>query len=314
MVDINLRSDSKVCDVVLVVLTYNAAKTIERLLQAINQQSFKPDKILLIDSSSTDATLSKLAPFDIQLKIIPQTEFDHGTTRKLAVSFIDANYYIFLTQDSILTHKDSLQRLMANFSDPTVGCVYGRQLPNDTADLLASHVRLFNYPVVSNCYQLTPNSKNNYRACFNSDGFAAYRKTALLAVGSFPEKTILCEDTYVAGKMYLSGWKIVYASDAKVTHSHNYTLWQYFKFNFDIGVFHAMNPWLLDNFTGLSAEGVRYLLTALQYCVKKSSYLTVPKVLIHITMNFIGYNLGRVYSWLPSRLCKQLSLCKFYWK
>ena len=121
------------------------------------------------------------------------------------------------------------------------------------------------------------------------------------------------EDVYVAGKMYLNGWKIVYIADAQVFHSHNYSLWQYFKFSFDIGVFHAMNPWVKQNFTGFNQEGVRYLKDGIALCLRKKHYFALLSLFMSVGLNFIGYNLGRLYSLLPKRWCKFCSLCSFYW-
>ena len=82
------------------------------------------------------------------------------------------------------------------------------------------------------------------KTAFNSNSFAAYRRKALKDVGGFPINTILSEDMYVTAKMLLKNWSVAYCADAKVYHSHNYTIWQEFKRYFDIGVFHAKEAWI----------------------------------------------------------------------
>ena len=42
---------------IIIIPTYNACNTIERLLKSIKEQSVEPEKICIIDSSSTDNTV-----------------------------------------------------------------------------------------------------------------------------------------------------------------------------------------------------------------------------------------------------------------
>lgn len=301
-------------NIAVIILTYNAVNTINLLLSKIGQQSFQPTKIIVVDSSSTDQTLEKIKKFpQVKLVTIKKNAFDHGTTRKFATTLIDADFYIFLTQDAIPANKEAFYNLMQAFNDPRVGCAYGRQLPNPDAAPIASHIRLFNYPAESSVKSLADRDKYGYKTLFNSDSFAAYRKSALLEVDNFPEKTILCEDTYVAAKMLLAGWKVAYQASAEVFHSHNYSLFQYMKFCFDIGVFHKKNPWILENFSGLNSEGFRYFKSELYYCYAKGKYLTIFKSCLKQVMSFVGYKLGKHYQIIPNNFRKKLSLCSFYW-
>ena len=77
------------------------------------------------------------------------------------------------------------------------------------------------------------------KTVFVSNSFAAYRRRALMQVSGFPVDTVMNEDTYVAGKMLVSGWRIAYCADAQVFHSHDYSFLDDFKHYLDIGVFHT---------------------------------------------------------------------------
>ena len=103
------------------------------------------------------------------------------------------------------------------------------------------------------------------KAAFMSNSFAAYRREALMAVGGFPKHVIFAEDMYVAAKMLMAGWKVVYEGSACCRHSHNYTIIEEFRRYFDMGVFHAREPWIRENFGGAGGEGLRYVKSELKY-------------------------------------------------
>lgn len=304
--------------IALIILTYafkwnNDATILRRVLTAVFQQTLKPNKILVIDSTYHDETLQVLQEFNITPHFIKKADFDHGTTRKLATQLVAADFYIFLTQDAIPATNDTFANIMHAFLDPKVGCAYGRQLPHANADILAQHSRLFNYPPQSSVRSYADKNKYGFKTCFNSDCFAVYRKNALFECGNFPEHNIVSEDAYVAAKMLLADWKIAYVADAQVYHSHNYKLSQNLKFSFDIGVFFSMHPWLKQSFPGLYGEGIKFLWTGLVYCTKKHSPIAAVKSLLNVIANFVGYILGSNYKLIPNALRKKISLCSFYW-
>jgi len=68
-----------------------------------------------------------------------------------------------------------------------------------------------------------------FKAIFFSNSFGAYRRKALEEVGGFPKDVNFGEDTVVAGHLLLAGWKIAYAADAEVYHSHSYSICEEFQ-------------------------------------------------------------------------------------
>lgn len=292
--------------------TYNAEATLGPLLDSIQQQTLKPDHILAIDSSPSNTSIEILKKYNIDFYSIKDIDFNHGTTRQLAVSLINADIYIFLTQDITLVNKYAFENLLQAFVDEKVGCAYGRQLPQKDADLLAKHVRLFFYPEVSSIKTYNDRSQLGIKTCFNSNNFAAYKKNALLSVGGFPKNIIFCEDMYVAAKMLINGWKVVYKADAMIYHSHNYTLQQEFKRYFDTGAFHAMNPWVLIEFPVSVKEATIYLRSILLYCIKQKKYLVALKALIITLVKYLGFFIGKHYDFVPLPLRTRFSMYKHW--
>lgn len=299
--------------IVLTILTYNASATIDALLQSVFKQTLKPDVVLLIDSCSTDDTIAKAKKFPVQIHTIQKSEFNHGKTRRFATELVPAGFYIFLTQDALPASNDAFENLLKAFDDEKVGCAYGRQIPNKDANPLAAHARLFNYPEISSVKQYSDRFKYGIKTCFNSDSFAAYRKEALEKVGGFPEKIILGEDVVVAAKMLQQGWKIAYQADAKVYHSHNYSIMQEFKRYFDIGVFHATNKWILDAFNSPTGEGLRYVKSELIFCLKIQKYSSLVKSVLSCGFKFLGYKLGRHFTIIPKKYRGRFSMHNLHW-
>lgn len=281
--------------IAVIVPTYNAKRTIESLINTIQAQTLKPNNILIVDSSSSDTTIAIAKTHNLTCHIIQKSTFNHGTTRKYATSLVDADIYIFLTQDVRLADENAFKHIIDAFADKSIGCAYGRQLPNEDASILAAHPRLFVYPPTSMVMSYQDRHKFGIKTCFNSDNFAAYRKTALLDIDGIPENVIVSEDMYAAAKMLMHDWRIAYCADAMIYHSHDYTLTEEFNRYADIGAFHAANPWIFKNFPGHISDSIEYLNSAILYCIKNHAYLTIPKIIVNILAQWSGFLIGRYF-------------------
>jgi len=297
----------------LIVPTLNAGSPWKSWLKAFEQQTRKPDCLLVIDSSSGDDTvaLARAQGFDVQ--VIPKQEFNHGGTRQFGVNALSAvDIIVFLTQDALLANPDAIERLLAAFDDERVGAAYGRQLPHRKAGPIAAHARLFNYPAESQLRCLEDRTRFGIKTVFISNSFAAYRRNALMQAGGFPVDIIMNEDTYVAGKMLVSGWKIAYCADAQVFHSHDYSFLDEFKRYFDIGVFHTHTAWLQQTFGGASGEGLRFVISEICYLMKHAPWL-LPSAALRTGLKWLGFKLGALHPGLPRAIRSCFSLHKTYW-
>lgn len=297
----------------LVIPTLNAMAQLGALLGATKQQFCQCD-LIVIDSDSTDDTVETVSQYGAKVHLINRCDFDHGATRQLALSLTDADILVYMTQDAILADEHAIENIIKAFDDPKVGCAYGRQLPHKDANLLAKHTRLFNYPEQSYVRSYEDRDQYGIKTCFMSNSFAAYRRSALEQVGGFPSSNILGEDMFVAAKMLQAGWKVAYCADAKVYHSHNYSLGEEFKRYFDIGVFHTEQHWILDAFKSPSKEGASYVKSEFAYCISHKKYSALVRSFFTIACKLMGYRLGRVYKRLPRCIVKRMSMSRHYWK
>jgi rhamnosyltransferase len=219
----------------VLLLTRNGARDLERVLPVLFSQRSVPSlEVIAVDSGSTDGTADLLRRFPLRLVQISPQEFHHARTRNFAASLATGEILVFLSQDAIPASEYWLSRLIANFYDPTVGAVYGRQLPRersvmerrDTFDVLYGAQRFVKDPAHRN--------RLGYRFYHFSDVNAAIRRTVWEET-RFPEDLKVFEDLGIAKRMLDRGWKIVYEPEAAVFHSHNHGTLGLFRRYFDIG-------------------------------------------------------------------------------
>jgi rhamnosyltransferase len=219
----------------VLLLTKNEAQNIETCLKAVySQKGVDPFEVIVVDSGSTDGTVEAARRFPVRLEEIPAESFHHARTRNLAASLAVGEILVFLVADATPMPETWLRALIANFDDPGVGAVYGRQLPKpecslerqDALDTIYGPERIVKDPAHRNGL--------GYRFYHFSDVNAAIRRGVWQSV-HFPEDLKVFEDLGIAKLILDRGWKIVYEPEAAVFHSHRHTTVGLFKRYFDIG-------------------------------------------------------------------------------
>lgn len=282
--------------IALIIPTWNARQHLPSLFDCIKEQTRAPDHILFIDSSSTDGTLEYLkhSPIPITLHQIPQSNFNHGGTRQLATQLVDADLYIFMTQDAMPGTRYTFEHIIQSIlSDEQIACAYGRQLPAADANPLGAHLRMFNYPSQSHTRSKKDIKQYGIKTCFNSDSFACYRKAALNAVGGFPLNSSFGEDVHLAARFILAGYKVNYCADATVIHSHNYTIRQEFNRYKAVGQFHQQESWILEHFKSPNREGWKYIASEIRYLMKTKKFYWLPRAAMSWMAKLLGYKVGK---------------------
>lgn len=300
--------------VAVIVPTLNAGAGWKTWIEAIKSQTIKPKRIMVVDSGSSDETAVLAKDVGFEVITIKREEFNHGGVRQKAANLMpEIDVLVYLTQDAILFDSFSLENLVDSFEDQSVGVVYGRQLPHKCGKPIGSHARLFNYPGKSVIRSMDDAPHFGIKTPFVSNSFAAYRRVVLLTVGGFPSNTILSEDTFVASKMLLAGWKIAYCAEAKVFHSHDYTVIQEFRRYFDTGVFHAREPWIRDAFGSAEGEGKKFVLSEFKFLMNEAPLL-IPSAILRTIVKYAGYKLGLHENKIPIAFKQGLSMHSGFWK
>jgi rhamnosyltransferase len=299
--------------VAVIIPTYNGSSLWQICIDALAAQRPAPDRVLVVDSGSTDGSRQRAVAAGFEVVDIPKAAFDHGGTRQLASERLGGfELLIFLTQDAVLQEPTSLSRLVAAFSDQTVGMAVGRQLNRAGAGPIEAHARAFNYPPTSKIRIFEDRTRLGIKVAFASNSFAGYRNAALQSVGGFPKGLILGEDTIVAAKMLQAGLRIAYVADAEVRHSHDYTMMQEFKRYFDTGVMHREQSWLLEAFGKPEGEGRRFIVSELISLWRDAPWL-LPSAALRTVFKYAGYKLGWHSALMPLAVKRRLSMHRPHW-
>jgi len=240
-------------DYAVVIPTLNAANCIDALLDALAGQTLPPREIVVVDSASEDGTADRArAHVGVRAIGIARREFDHGGTRDMAIRTVDAPIVVLMTQDALPVDSGCMEALLRPFGDPGVAAVCGRQVARRDATERERAVRAFRYPDECFTWAREDIPAMGIRAYLLSDVCAAYRKSAYLAVGGFEHPIETNEDMLIASDFLRAGYRLAYAGDARVWHSHGFTLAEEYARNKKIGAFMAKYA---DRFEGSSATG-----------------------------------------------------------
>jgi rhamnosyltransferase len=299
--------------VAFVIPTCNARRDWTPLSTGLRLQGLPPSQVLIIDSSSTDGTAELASAEGYRVIRIDRSNFNEGGTRQLAIELVPwASIVVYLNQDAVLATADSLDRLLAAFIDETVGAAYGRQLPRLAAGAIEAHARLFNYPPEGHVRDIESRHALGIQAAFLSNSFAAYRIHALVEAGGFAYDVIMAEDALVAGKLLIAGWKIAYVAEAQAYHSRPFTIAEEFRRDFDTGVHHRRQSWLIEKFGKPTGQGKRFVLSQLSFLARRNPLL-LPVAAVRTAAKALGYQLGLREAKLGNRWSKRLSYHKGFW-
>ena len=294
----------------VVIPTYQAANHLQFCIPPLIASCLKP-RILVIDSSSTDRTVAIAKEFGIEVLVIPQRVFNHGTTRELGRKYLNTEIVVMITQDAYATSPEMLENLIQPLIEKKASIAYARQLPHHGASLLASFSREFNYPSESHIRGLIDQDIYGSYTFFCSNSCAAYLNEALEEISGFSH-TLFGEDTEAVAKLLHNNHKIAYVAEATVRHSHEFTLKQEFSRHFDMGLARSQLKHLLEIAGKDRKRGSLYTKELMKRLWKMNPKL-IPYAFIQTILKFCGYSFGRISTNAPIGLKRFLSGQKKYW-
>ena len=148
---------------------------------------------------------------------------------------------------------------------------------------------------------------------FCSNVCAAYRKDIYDSLGGFEERTIFNEDMILAAKIIQSGYRVAYAADAEVIHSHNYSVRQQFHRNFDLAVSQAEHP---EIFEGIRSEdeGIKLVKKTAKHLLDIRKPWLIVTLVMQSAGKYLGYRLGKRYRKLPGWVIRKCTMSPLYWE
>jgi rhamnosyltransferase len=292
----------------ILIPTKNGAGEIEACLQAIfSQKDVGPFEVIVIDSGSTDATLQIVKRYPVRVEQIPPEDFHHARTRNFAAALAQGEFLVFLSQDAIPAFDIWLSTLIANFKDPRVGAVYGRQLPKTESGLERRSAFAVIYGESRIVKMPMDGIGLGYKYYHFSNANSAIRKSVWEAT-RFPEEFRVFEDVGIAKRILDAGWSVVYEPAAAVYHSHDFPLGTLFKRYFDIGVvYQRLGIWDKRSRESLWRDGWNAFKGKLMLFKEERSEATGSS-LVQDVGKYVAVQLGRNERLLPRALKKKLSL------
>ena len=301
----------------VVIPLYRPGAEFVTLIKLLKAQTIPVKRIILMNTEEAlyNAFASKYSfdarDFGAEVYHVSAREFDHAGTRHAAILKCDADVVVMMTQDAIPKDENLLEKLTAHLSDG-VAVAYARQLPKGNAGALEAITRDFNYPATSQVRDESDIEKMGIKAFFCSDVCAAYRRDLYEAVGGFCVPAIFNEDMIYAYHALKTGYKVAYAADAEVYHSHHYSNMQQLHRNFDLGVSQADHPEIFGAIKSES-EGKRLVKNAFKRFNRlRRPWLMIP-FSVQCAFKLLGYKLGKKYKKLPRWLVLKLTGSKYYW-
>ncbi len=197
----------------IVIRCYNEEQHIGRLLSGIMQQTLQDREIILVDSGSTDATLSIASRYPVQVVCIDPQEFSFGRSLNRGCQTARGEYIVIASAHTYPVYNDWLEQMVARFTDPQVALVYGKQRGPEDAKYAEQQVFVRWYPEQSNHRQTHP---------FCNNGNAAIRR-ALWEQVPYDEDLTGLEDLGWAHRIVGLGYHLAYAAEGEVIHVHSET-------------------------------------------------------------------------------------------
>jgi len=210
----------------VVIPVKNGMPEVRACIEGLQRQTLRVNRIIAIDSGSTDGTDAYLAAQPgVELLRIERARFNHGLTRNLGWQHADAELVFYTVQDARALAPDLLETMAEGFADPGVAGVCGQQVvcPDPRHNPVEWHRpvdpprdRRFRMPDAATFDACSPLQKRDM--CAWDNVVAMYRRDAL---ASIPFREVSYgEDMLWAADALRSGSTLLYRPAAQVCHFH----------------------------------------------------------------------------------------------
>ncbi|MFX3632150.1 MAG: glycosyltransferase family 2 protein [Candidatus Pristimantibacillus sp.] len=302
------------CRISVIIPTLNAGSEFAGLLERLHKQTLLPHEIIIIDSASDDGTVELARSAGAKVLNVLRSEFDHGGTRNMAAGQASGNILVFMTQDALPYNEFLLQALVEPLlTDEQTAYAYARQIAYPDANAIERLAREVNYPLQSSVKSREDVPNLGIKTFFCSNVCSAIRRDIFNDMGRFTAPVIFNEDLFMAAKCILDGgYKVAYAAEASVYHSHQYSVKQQFKRYFDNGVSMRLNEWITQ-YSAVGKAGSNLVRTQLNGLIKQRQWVLIPRLIIESAAKLLGYKLGLNYRKLPVSLRLRFSMHRLIW-
>jgi glycosyltransferase involved in cell wall biosynthesis len=197
----------------IVIRAYNEEQHIGRLLEGVRQQTLGEVEIVLVDSGSTDETVSVAESFGARIVRISSSEFTFGRSLNLGIQAATCELIVIASAHVYPVYPDWLESILRPFENDNVALSYGKQRGPETAQFSEQQIYHQWYQDLSKPRQAT---------AFCNNANAAIRKT-LWQQNHYDETLTGLEDLAWGKWAKEQGYDIAYVAAAEIIHVHNET-------------------------------------------------------------------------------------------
>lgn len=198
----------------IIIRCLNEEQHIGKLLSGILVQTHKDVEIIVVDSGSTDATLTIAQHFPVKIVNILPEDFSFGYAINVGCEAATGDILLFASAHVFPVYNNWLSETLKPFRKEKVGIVYGRQIGHETMTKYSEH-QLFAqwFPLQSNFNQSHP---------FSNNANCAIRKR-LWEEQPYDESLTGLEDLAWAKEIMEKGYRVAYNAEATIVHVHEET-------------------------------------------------------------------------------------------
>ena len=207
----------------VVVATYNRPDHVRRCLDHLAAQTVTPDAVIVVDSSPGTQTRDVVAERAGVTYLRNERGAGHtATSRMIGVAAAgDVDVVAFVDDDAYAEH-DWLELLLRRYDDPTVGAVGGRATngqPGEEREGLGAIGRFLPNGTLTGHFAADPGRDVEVDHLLGAN--MSVRRAAVEEVGGLADHypgTCLREETEIALRLRLAGYRILYVPEAVVEH------------------------------------------------------------------------------------------------
>ena len=207
----------------VIIPAYNAEKTIQACLAALQRQSVKPIEVIVVDDGSKDGTIRVAKSFK-EVRVLEQQHAGPAKARNWGSSVSKGDILVFTDSDCV-AERNWLEEMLKPFENSQVIGVQGAYKTKQQS-AVARFVQL----EIEERYERMKRSK---QLDWIGSYAAAYRKKQFLELGGFDESfpTSSGEDPALSYSMAEKG-TLAFNPKAVVYHQHPETIAKYFRVKF----------------------------------------------------------------------------------
>ncbi len=195
----------------IIIRCLNEEKYIGRLLAGISEQDYSNKEVIVVDSGSTDATLSIVGQYPCQVLHIKPEDFSFGYALNIGCETATGDILLFASAHVYPLYKDWISLMIQPFlNNASVDLVYGRQEGDE-------RTRFSEHMIFKKWFPEQSTADQDHPFCNNAN--CAIRKTAWLE-RKYDETLTGLEDIAWAKEALEAGRTIAYQADASIVHVH----------------------------------------------------------------------------------------------